>query len=77
MTSSEFSFIEKCKDLKYFVSSEYELPTNKTDALLYNWFSKTRKKLTQKSLDCSFYYLFLQYRMQNREQRGNSARAIR
>ena len=45
MTSSEFSFIEKCKDLKYFVSSEYELPTNKTDALLYNWFSKTRKKL--------------------------------
>ena len=44
MTSSEFSFIEKCKDLKYFVSSEYELPTNKTNALLYNWFSKTRKK---------------------------------
>jgi len=44
MTSSEFSFIEKCKDLKYFVSSKYELPTNKTDALLYNWFSKTRKK---------------------------------
>lgn len=44
MTSSEFSFMEKCKDLKYFVSSEYELPTIKTDALLYNWFSKTRKK---------------------------------
>lgn len=44
MTSSEFSFIEKCKDLKYFVSSKYELPTNKTDALLYNWFSKIRKK---------------------------------
>ena len=51
MTSSEFSFIEKCKDLKYFVSSKYELPTNKTDPLLYNWFSKTRKqsfKLTPK-----------------------------
>lgn len=44
MTSSEFSFIEKCKDLKYFVSSKYELPTNKTDALLYNWFAKTRQK---------------------------------
>ena len=44
MTSSEFSFIEKCKDLKYFVSSKYELPTNKTDALLYNWFSKIRKR---------------------------------
>uniref|UniRef100_UPI0025981186 hypothetical protein n=1 Tax=Xylanibacter caecicola TaxID=2736294 RepID=UPI0025981186 len=44
MTSSEFSFIEKCKDLKYFVSSEYDLPTNKTNALLYNWFAKTRKK---------------------------------
>lgn len=44
MTSSEFSFMEKCKDLKYFVSSEYELPTIKTDALLYNWFSKIRKK---------------------------------
>lgn len=44
MTSSEFSFIEKCNDMKYFVSSKYELPTNKTDALLYNWFSKIRKK---------------------------------
>lgn len=44
MTSSEFSFIEKCKDLKYFVSSKYELPTNRTDALLYNWFAKTRQK---------------------------------
>lgn len=44
MTSSEFSFMEKCKDLKYFVSSEYELPTIKTDALLYKWFSKIRKK---------------------------------
>lgn len=44
MTSSEFSFIEKCKDLKYFVGSEYELPTVKTDPQLYSWFSKTRQK---------------------------------
>ena len=44
MTSSDFSFIEKCKDLKYFVSTEYELPTNKTDSLLYNWFTRVRKK---------------------------------
>lgn len=44
MTSSEFSFMEKCKDLKYFISSEYKLPTVKTDALLYNWFSKIKKK---------------------------------
>ena len=44
MTSSEFSFMEKCKDLKYFISSEHKLPTVKTDALLYNWFSKIKKK---------------------------------
>lgn len=45
MTSSEFAFIENCKDLKYFVSSNLELPTIKTDAKLYNWFSKARQKL--------------------------------
>ena len=44
MTSSEFAFIEKCKDMKYFVSSKFELPTTKTDAQLFNWFSKVRKK---------------------------------
>lgn len=47
MTSSEFAFIEKCKDMKYFVSSKFELPTIRTDAQLYNWFSKTRQKSFQ------------------------------
>ena len=47
MTSSEFAFIEKCKDMKYFVSSKFELPNIKTDAKLYNWFSKTRQKSFQ------------------------------
>lgn len=49
MTHSEFVFIEKCKDFKFFVSTEYELPSNKTEISLYNWFLKARQEYTNLS----------------------------
>ena len=45
MTSSEFAFIEKCKDFKYYVSKELELPNTRSDMSLYSWFFKTRQNI--------------------------------
>lgn len=51
MTSSEYSFVEKCKDFKYYVSTEFDLPNIKSNSSLYGWFAKNRqsaKELTGK-----------------------------
>ena len=47
MTASEFAFIEKCEDFKYYVSTEFELPDVKSNSSLYSWFSKARQNIAE------------------------------
>lgn len=44
MTKSEYAFSQRCVDFKYYVSTEFELPTQKSDSSLYMWFLKARKE---------------------------------
>ena len=47
MTYNEYYFIEKCKDFKYYVSTEFDLPNMKADPSLYGWFTKARLNATE------------------------------
>ena len=47
MTASEFAFIEKCEDFKYYVSTKFELPNIKSNSSLYSWFSKARQNIAE------------------------------
>lgn len=52
MTKAEFDFSQRCADFKYYVSTEFEIPTQKSDSSLYMWFLKARKesdKFTRKN----------------------------
>ena len=47
MTSSEYAFIQKCEDFKYYVSTEFALPDLRTNSSLYGWFSKARQNIKE------------------------------
>lgn len=44
MSKAEFDFLQRCNDFKYYVSTEFELPTQKSNSSLYLWFLKARKE---------------------------------
>lgn len=44
MTKAEYDFAQRCADFKYYVSTEFEIPTQKSDSSLYMWFLKARKE---------------------------------
>lgn len=44
MSKAEFDFLQRCNDFKYYVSTEFDLPTQKSNSSLYLWFLKARKE---------------------------------